>query len=721
MTLDRLILLLAAAAVGAGLAGWLARRGAPRAGALAGLLILGQAAMLELIDAGPRVGYQHLRSVSQLMRETPIPLALVTIQAGIVLALAWPYRSRVLPGLRSVGSPVRLGMVALVVAIGGATAARNPASFAEELVLAGLMTLVALTTLVLALAACPDELVADAERWLARRLGPRTGDAAVAAPRLGRFEIGLALGVAILAALLNLTAYQHFPHVPDELAYLFQARYFAHGMLAVPPPPVQAAFDVDLLSYEATRWFSPVPPGWPAVLALGARLGAPWLVNPVLAGINVLLASLLLQRLYDRRTARLGLILLAASPWHLFLAMSYMTHTFAFTCALIGAVAVARAARDGGAGWVFVGGLATGVASLIRPLEGAILAVLLGLWILVRGRSWRRLIPGAVFALGTAATGALVLPYNRAMTGHPLTFPLLQYTDLHYGPGTNAMGFGPNRGLGWNGLDPLPGHGVLDVLVNADLNGTGVNVELLGWAVGALLPLALALFVVRRRLADRLMWTVVATVIGVHSLYWFSGGPDFGARYWFLILLPCLALVASVVTTLDRAVAIGGRAILGALLLTLSALVTFVPWRAIDKYYHYRGMRPDLRSLARARGFGTSLVLVRGDRHPDYHGASVLNPLDLRAAQPIYAWDRDSTTRQAVLAAYPDRPVWYVDGPTVTGDGYRVVAGPLPNPVAAAEPGAAPVTVGTSGGSNARPEGSSTASDRANPPSPTRP
>jgi hypothetical protein len=27
--------------------------------------------------------------------------------------------------------------------------------------------------------------------------------------------------------------------------------------------------------------------------------------------------------------------------------------------------------------------------------------------------------------------------------------------------------------------------------------------------------------------------------------------------------------------------------------------------------------------------------------------------------------------------AYPDRPLWILDGPTKTGDGYRVAAGPL--------------------------------------------
>jgi hypothetical protein len=90
-----------------------------------------------------------------------------------------------------------------------------------------------------------------------------------------------ALWVTVLAAVLSLTAYQRHPHVADEVGYLYHARYFAEGVLTMPTPPVPEAFDIDLMHYEEDRWYSPVPPAWPAMLALGALLGAPWLVNRV--------------------------------------------------------------------------------------------------------------------------------------------------------------------------------------------------------------------------------------------------------------------------------------------------------------------------------------------------------------------------------------------------------------------------------------------------------
>jgi hypothetical protein len=107
------------------------------------------------------------------------------------------------------------------------------------------------------------------------------------------------------------------------------------------------------------------------------------------------------------------------------------------------------------------------------------------------------------------------------------------------------------------------------------------------------------------------------------------------------------------------------------------ALINYFPWRAIDKYHDYLNMRPDIRYLAREYNFGRSLVLIRGPAHPDYFSAATYNPLDLHADLPIYAWDRNTEARNAVLKAYADRPVWLIDGPSVTHSGFKVVGGPV--------------------------------------------
>jgi len=325
-------------------------------------------------------------------------------------------------------------------------------------------------------------------------------------------------------------------------------------------------------------------------------------------------------------------------------------------------------------------GAATGVVSLVRPLEGLAVAILLGLWTLgIRGRRFR-FAPVLSVALGSVLVGGSALYYNYLMTGDPTVFPIMAFTEAHYGPYANALGFGANRGLPWPGLDPFPGHGLRDVIVNAALNVTSINIELFGWMTGSLL--LLIAFVLSRRFMrrDGLWLAAIAVVAGIHSFYWFSGGPDFGARYWYLVIVPCVALTARGILALAGTGEVHGewrRTPLFAAALSLAALTTFVPWRATDKYYHYRDMRPDIRVMAKREGFGRSLVIIRGQRHPDYASAAIYNPLDLEADVPIYVWDRTTESTEAVIAHYADRAIWIVDGPTVTGGGYEVRAGPL--------------------------------------------
>jgi hypothetical protein len=623
-------------------------------------------ARLALTVAGPTVSYQHLLPVGRWFDPANTPASLTLLVQA--LSVAWALRRRVAGIIRTLG-PGAIALVAVGLGLTAAALSRNPVHYVEESVVAsGLAVLMAANAALAAWSIRPEPAPFGA--------GAGKGD--------DRFRWGLAAGVTLTCAVLALWPYERHPHVPDEVVYLFHARYLAHGLLAVPAPPVRAGFDVDLFYYTADRMFSPTPPGWPLLLAAGAWLGVPWLVNPVLAGCNILLTGRLLDRWYPRETSRLALLLLATSPWHLFLGMSFMTHTSTLTFGLLGATALQRGLEGGRAWPVALAGAMTGVVSWIRPLDGLEAAMILGLWLLAASNGVRRLRLAAMFGLGTVVAGLAVLPYNAYLTGSPTKFPIMLYTDAAYGPGTNAMGFGPNRGLGWPGLDPLPGHGLPDVFINAALNLFQINTELLGWATGSLLPILLWALYCRRTRTDYGMVLAIVVVAGLHSFYWFSGGPDFGARYWFLLIVPACALAARGLTGLAERLASAGvrdarpRMTAAALLLVGLNLVGFIPWRAADKYYHYRGMRADIRRLAVARQFGQSLVLIKGKRHPDYASAAAYNPVTLSGSGPIYAWDRNTDVRRAVVSAFPDRPVWIVAGPSLTNDGYQVIAGPLP-------------------------------------------
>jgi 4-amino-4-deoxy-L-arabinose transferase-like glycosyltransferase len=393
-----------------------------------------------------------------------------------------------------------------------------------------------------------------------------------------------------------------------------------------------------------------------------------------LGGLNVLLAYVLLAHIYSRQVARVAAALLAVSPWFLFLGMSYMPHQLTLLCALVAAIGIARARQTGAWWWGLAAGAGVGATSLIRPLDGVIVGALIGLWAIGLGAARLRLASLAGLAVGTLAFGALVFPYNRMLTGHPLTFPINAYVDEHYAPNANAYGFGPDRGMGWP-TDPNPGHTPFDGIINANLNTFGINTDLFGWAVGSLLFVTWLVTSGAWRRQDSIMMAAVLGFGLAYFPYYFSGGPDFGARYWFPVIVPLVALTVRGIFMLERRT--GARVRTAAMVMCLMTLVTYVPWRAADKYHNYRGMTPGVRQLAEEHRFGADLVLVAGKRFPDYASAFASNPVNLRDAVPIYAWDRDPETRTAVLRQYPDRRVWLVNGPSLTGRGYEIAAGPI--------------------------------------------
>lgn len=624
-------------------------------------LLLGQVLQLQLVHAGPRVGYEHLQWTA-FSPETPSPLAIAWGCHLLVVGIAaW----RVRPW-RFLAVPPRVVIAAsLVLLASSAALSADPASYIAESVLRFVGSSAALMNALLVAASMTGGSAARLARRVGAWLGPDGSGI-----RPGRWVLTLAALVFVTAAVLAVVSYQRHPHVPDEVAYLLQARYLAHGMLWMPSPPVPGGFDIDMFTIEAGRWFSAFPPGWPAALAIGVLAGVPWLINPLLGAVNVVLAWFILREVHGERTARLTALLLALSPWHLFLAMSYMSHAFALTLALGSAAAMLRARRTGAVWWGWLAGIGIGFAGINRPLEGVTVAAFLGLIALGAPRGpWRIRLPAAM-AGGAMLATAVGLWYNLVMTGRALEFPVEAYFSRVYGPGRYGIGFGPSRGLGWPGLDPLPGHGPFDVVINTLLNLFQVNTELLGWAGGSLALVAVGLAWPRRSGGDTAMLMAILLVPAVQSLFWFSGGPDFGARYWFLLVVPLCAFAARGVLGLAGAVEERqGRVFAAVIALSLGALLVFIPWRAVDKYRHYRGMRPEGPRVAlRAAGDRAVLVLVAGERFPDFASAAVYNPVDVTApGRTVFAWDRDPTIRAGLLAAYPDRPVWHLRGPSVTG------------------------------------------------------
>lgn len=516
----------------------------------------------------------------------------------------------------------------------------------------------------------------------------RRGPAAFDWP--ARLDVILALWVFAAAATISVLVFEGIPHVPDETAYLFHAKYFAEGRLFLPVPPDVAAFELMHTLDDNGRWYSIFPPGWPAVLALGVRAGIPTLLNPLLAAATILLLFRILTRLYGRRVATLACTLLALSPEFLLMSAGLMSHPLAVVCTLVAAYAMLRAETSKPFDWAALGGLALGLLALTRLFEAALVVAAFAVYFLSQKpwQSRQRVLTVCVFYCVSLIGPVATLLYQQQLTGNAFADPITKYFDRHFYPGSNRLGFGPSiANLGWAN-DMLPGHSPLEAALHVQLNTQLVDTELFGWPFGSLV--ALLLFIAwRKRLwqrADLLFVCLIAFPIIGQAFYWYSGA-DFGARYWYQIVVPCVVLSARALTS-DFAERYRLRRV--AVLASVCGLLVFLPWRAATKYHNYRGVGDSVRRLAQTCDMRRGLVLVRGaagaNDSPKYASAAFLNEASLGGEPPVFAREVSADATARMRAAWPARPLWVIEVPDDPRGNARVIERPVNAPECMAAP-----------------------------------
>lgn len=476
--------------------------------------------------------------------------------------------------------------------------------------------------------------------------------------------------IAVVASLaLSWFAFEHMPHVEDEFAYLFQARTFASGALTLPAPPVaaQPGLEYYLIELRDGRWFSATLPGWPAVLALGVLAGVPWLLNPLLAGVSVLLAYDITRRRAGTDAGDLVALMMGTSPWLLAAAASLMPHTLTLVLILFAWWSILRAEdtgrRVGGA--MFAAGLAMGLVFAARPMDGMVIGMLTGLWVITSKQ--KPLLRAAQFSAGAVVVAALLLAYNARITGDPLLLPLSDYLNRHWGPGANAYGFGPDIGPpgGWRSLDLWVGHSPLEAVLNIINSITSLQFDMLGWPIGSL-ALIFAWFIwQRKRGFDLAMALVAAAVILVMALYWFADTYYMGPRYWFIAAFPFIYLSARGCDAL-RARFAGRderdfvRIDAAIAMCCLFGLLIFTPWRGVTKYYEYNKFYSLFRTEAAKGTFGNDVVIFT--EIGDEGSAFMLNDLEFSGDGPVFIkepgkMDTGTLDMKAIEEAFPGRRI----------------------------------------------------------------
>lgn len=399
------------------------------------------------------------------------------------------------------------------------------------------------TVVILVLAACLMQFI------LPRQISLRLPNCV----KVLRFVPHACISVLVIGSAANFYYYatellERIPHVPDEVAYLTQARIFAGGKLYAPEPPFSEHFHFSgSLIFHNGKWFSQYPFGHPLALALGYLFGAPWIIPPLLAAASVLLVFLIGKELHNSRAGLASAALLYCSPFFQMNGATFMSHNtalFYLNAFLLGFI---RCAKRGG--WVssLSAGVFLGLLLNTRPLTAAFIVPPFALFALYeclcckeRLRRIRSFLP---MGLGSAVLLLLYFLYNYALTGNMLVAP---YTL----GGTAIEG---NLGISEN--HPWA-RALMDYFTNIAMLITVIH----GWPSCATFLFIFALFLLRPVTKFTVLLGAAAFTVPFGYLFYNGNYIMYGPRFWYEITsLITLLTVLGVESVCDSAAFLAAR------------------------------------------------------------------------------------------------------------------------------------------------------------------
>lgn len=450
------------------------------------------------------------------------------------------------------------------------------------------------------------------------------------------FACLLLAAFAVLYAVLARVALDAFPYSGDEYSVTLQAQLFAAGQLKAPAPPHAEWLRIDhVVIDQFVR--SKYAFGGPALLSIGTRFGATWLVHPVVACLALVVTWLSVRRVLDRRAAVVALVALGASPLFAFDAASFYTHIPTVLMLALGFGVVTLWVESGHDRWLVAAGGAIGCAFLFRPLD----AVLFGLALLVF-RSRR-----AVFIPALAAAPFIVatLWYQNAQFGSPLTDGYRAYEPTF----AALYGEAAANPISWRHVvSPIQWWNHIDLIGQMCTQWT-----LPGTVVVALFG-ASAPFPSDHRARAMQRFSIALIAVVLLALVPTISDPDDGPhpRYLSTVLVPLAFLCAGGYSAMSAATAraFGARVrtalVALGIVFGLAHLGSFLQER-IPNIWKRQGLYEMTAVLPR-----DAIVIVRAQYPSRFaRNGPFFDGILYLSAPP-------TTTAVDIAAAYPDRPIW---------------------------------------------------------------
>jgi hypothetical protein len=462
------------------------------------------------------------------------------------------------------------------------------------------------------------------------------------------------------------------PVVTDEFSHLLIADTLAHGRLTNPTHPMWVHFESIHIIQKPT-YNSDYFPGQGAVLAVGKRIGHPWIAVWLLTAAMCAALCWMLQAWVPPAWALFG----ATLAIFRFGIASYWVNGYYGGClaALAGALVLGsypRLLRDPKVSTSFLFGFGVAVIGYTRPFEGLAVAVPAAVGIAIamfRGKTPLWLVVPATAVVLAGVLG--LLAYSKAVTGDPLKTPYAVNQATYGWPMTLPWFHPPEVQFRHEELrryyeyekDVLDRNRTpFDLLKNSTLKGQ----EIWRFYFGPALSIAFVMLPqVWRSRRLRLLWIAAALTV-LAALIETGSSPHYaatGTAAFLAVLVECfrrlrgarrqLVFLAPLIMLLILGVRVG----LGAMHLPFTQKVNFQSWCCVKP-----GNPNKARILATLDSAdGKHLALVKPKTDPDNVFQWIYNDADIDASKVVWARDMGAEGNRALLEYFRDRKIWVVD------------------------------------------------------------
>lgn len=353
----------------------------------------------------------------------------------------------------------------------------------------------------------------------------------------------ICVGVFFGTLVISDQIFDRMPHLEDEFAYVWQAQVAARGEIFRPSPACPRCFLVPFVIDHNGLRYGKYPLPWPVMLSFGINLHVRDYVNPFLAAWCIWLIYQLIQKILSSRSAIIGALLLASSPFFLILSSTLLSHTFSLFLVLVfynSWLDIFPKNKDKLPFWmlVVISSFSLGLLMLSRPLTalGVIVPFLLsGFILLITGYHQQKRLLYVMAGIVMLFIPVYFL-WQYVLTGDPLRNPYTLVWPY------DTIGFGPGIGRQTGGYQPRM------AILNARASLYVGMFDLFGWLSYSwvFLPLGLLVLIIHRNWRALMMSGTLFTLIAAYALYWI-GSDLLGPRYYFEALPACVLLSAAAI------------------------------------------------------------------------------------------------------------------------------------------------------------------------------